>query len=336
MSWQSLVNVNLNVVSPPGMCLAHAKDAVGAPAGVDTARESWDMAADKHWGDYNLPNVPVAVYWSWVGDVGYGVWDYGHVCIWVPGMGLFSSPKNWYDAPGSAWFYSIDEVSNWIGGSYLGWTSDINGMQIARWVEDGAPTPAPAPQPSWGGTYTVQPGDSLSVIADSYGITWQDLYAANAALIGPNPDYIEVGWVLTVPGATAPAPEPTPEPTVTPDATVDVTPTPEPQPEPTPEPETPMPETPALSQADRDKMLAVQANLAAKITPVDLGSIISDAKIRKIVWAVYGLIGLVIIGVMGGLTAAQWLAPEWFIFATGAYTAVGPAFAGLAVANIKS
>lgn len=336
MSWQSLVNVNLGTVAPPGMCLAFAKDAVGAPAGVDTARESWDMAQDKHWGDYNLPNVPVAVYWSWVGDVGYGTWDYGHVCIWVPGMGLFSSPKNWYDAPGSAWYYSIDEVSNWIGGSYLGWTTDLNGMQIARWVEDNIPTPTPTPQPSWGGTYTVQPGDSLSGVADIYGIAWQDLYAANAGLIGPNPDYIEVGWVLTVPGAVAveptpvpvePMPEPQPEPT----------PEPEPQPEPTPEPTTPEePTMPEMTQENRDKMLAVQANLAAKITPVDLGSIIENGKIRKIVWAVYGLIGLVIIGVMGGLTAAQWLAPEWFIFATGAYTAVGPAFAGLAVANIKS
>jgi LysM repeat protein len=268
--------------------------------------------------------------------VGYGVWDYGHVCIWVPGMGLFSSPKHWDDPVGSSWFYSIDEVSNWIGGTYLGWTSDINGMQIARWVEDGVPTPAPVPQPSWGGTYTVQPGDSLSAIADQYGITWQDLYAANAGLIGPNPDYIEVGWVLTVPGTAAPAPEPTPEPTVTPDATVDVTPTPEPQPEPIPEPETPMPETPALSQADRDKMMAKQAELVAKIQPTDLGNIITNPVARKVTWAIYGLTGLFIVGIMGGLTAAGWLAPEWFIFATGAYTAISPAFASLAVANIKS
>lgn len=68
--------------------------------------------------------------------------------------------------------------------------------------------------------------------------------------------------------------------------------------------------------------------------PVDLGSIIVNPKARFITWAIYGLTGLAIIGFMGGLTAAQWIAPEWFIFSTGAYTAIGPAFASLAMANI--
>jgi len=68
--------------------------------------------------------------------------------------------------------------------------------------------------------------------------------------------------------------------------------------------------------------------------PVDLGSIIVNPKARFYTWAIYGLTGLAIIGFMGGLTAAQWIAPEWFIFSTGAYTAIGPAFASLAMANI--
>ena len=67
----------------------------------------------------------------------------------------------------------------------------------------------------------------------------------------------------------------------------------------------------------------------------DLGAIITHGRTRKIVWAVYGLVGIAITGVMGGLTATGWLAPEWFIFVSGAYTAVAPAFAGLAMANIK-
>lgn len=70
--------------------------------------------------------------------------------------------------------------------------------------------------------------------------------------------------------------------------------------------------------------------------PVDLGAIITNAKARKVVWAIYGLVGLGIIGLMGGMTAAQWIAPEWFIFATGSYTAIGPAFASLAMANITT
>lgn len=70
--------------------------------------------------------------------------------------------------------------------------------------------------------------------------------------------------------------------------------------------------------------------------PADLGAIITNNRLRKIVWAVYGIIGLIIIGVMGGLTAAQWVAPSWFIFVSGAYTAIGPAFASLAMANINT
>jgi len=82
--------------------------------------------------------------------------------------------------------------------------------------------------------------------------------------------------------------------------------------------------------------IARQNQLVSGLKPADLGSIITNAVTRKVVWAIYGLTGLVIIALMGGLTAAQWLAPEWFIFATGAYTAIGPAFASLAMANIST
>lgn len=57
-----------------------------------------------------------------------------------------------------------------------------------------APKPAPAPR-----TYTVKSGDSLSGIAAHYGLSWQALYNANKAHIGPNPNMIHVGLVLTIP-----------------------------------------------------------------------------------------------------------------------------------------
>lgn len=130
-------------------------------------------------------------------------------------------------------------------------------------------------------------------------------------------------------------------------------PEPAPQPAPTPEPEKPK-KKPAvkpeknehkeqtvsnietISKEEIQARLAKQAELAAGLKPADLGAIITNNKARKIVWAIYGLVGLFIIGVMGGLTAAQWVAPSWFIFATGAYTAIGPAFASLAMANIDT
>ena len=53
-----------------------------------------------------------------------------------------------------------------------------------------------------GDTYTVVSGDSLSKIANNhYGdaAKWHQIYDANKALIGTNPDLIEVGQVLTLP-----------------------------------------------------------------------------------------------------------------------------------------
>ncbi len=58
-----------------------------------------------------------------------------------------------------------------------------------------APPVATAPR-----TYTVQPGDTLSGIAEKLGLGgWQRLYEVNAGVIGGNPDRIYPGQVLVVP-----------------------------------------------------------------------------------------------------------------------------------------
>jgi LysM repeat protein len=55
--------------------------------------------------------------------------------------------------------------------------------------------------------YVVQPGDTLSGIAARFGLPggWQALYAANRTAIGPDPNVIRTGTVLTVPGPAVPA-----------------------------------------------------------------------------------------------------------------------------------
>jgi len=53
--------------------------------------------------------------------------------------------------------------------------------------------------------YAVQPGDTLSGIAARLAVHggWPALYAANRSRIGPDPDVIRPGTVLTVPGRAA-------------------------------------------------------------------------------------------------------------------------------------
>lgn len=134
--------------------------------------------------------------------------------------------------------------------------------------------------------------------------------------------------------STEPTPTPTPEPIPTPEPELSPEPTPAPEipTEPTTEPETP--EEPTVP--DKNDQLQLQADLVGTIKPIDLGSIIADNKVRKIVWAVYGILGLFLVAGIGGLQAINALAPEWFMFALGSYAALGPAFSSLAVANIKT
>lgn len=68
----------------------------------------------------------------------------------------------------------------------------------------GAPAPA---APTTTASYTVQPGDSLAAIAAKYGINYFELARMNNL---QNPDDINVGQVLIVPGPPEPAPAPAP------------------------------------------------------------------------------------------------------------------------------
>ena len=64
---------------------------------------------------------------------------------------------------------------------------------------------APAARPGPARTYAVQRGDSLSAIATRLGVKggWPALYAANQTVIGSNPNALNVGTVLHLPGPAA-------------------------------------------------------------------------------------------------------------------------------------
>ncbi len=59
------------------------------------------------------------------------------------------------------------------------------------------PTPTVTPTPTCTPTHTVQAGENLYRIALRYGLTYQELAAANGIA---NPNAIQVGMVLTIPG----------------------------------------------------------------------------------------------------------------------------------------
>jgi LysM repeat protein len=67
---------------------------------------------------------------------------------------------------------------------------------------------APAPATHHTTRYVVRSGDTLSGIAARFGVRggWPALYAANRRAIGPDPDVIRAGTVLTFPRPAAPAP----------------------------------------------------------------------------------------------------------------------------------
>ena len=135
----------------------------------------------------------------------------------------------------------------------------------------------------------------------------------------------------------APAPAPAPAPVATPELVPVVEETkPEVKPEASEHKPIPKGETMETPEQDKTAALEYQKAMVAPIKPADLGTIITNNKTRKIVWAAYGLVGLAIVAVMGGLTQAQMIAPQWFLVATGSYTALGPAFSSLAIANIST
>ena len=73
-----------------------------------------------------------------------------------------------------------------------------------------SPTPAPTEQVNGAQEYTVQDGDTLSGIADQFGVTTDAIIAANEIT---DPDLIQPGDTLTIPAPEPAAPEPTATPT---------------------------------------------------------------------------------------------------------------------------
>ena len=173
MIYQQLRPASLAVSGLSGWCLNYARRAFNVGPKYANAWQAWGKTSFKH--TELLPNVAVPVWFRW-GSL-------GHVAVWFPGVGVKTTARG-----GMRVFKTPQEVAKFIGGTYVGWSEDINGVRVC------APAIAP-PAPPATTYYTVVRGDTLSAIARRFGTTWQYLQQINGI---KNPNIIAVGQRLRI------------------------------------------------------------------------------------------------------------------------------------------
>ncbi len=130
-----------------------------------------------------------------VGSPGVSFWSYEHMseAMWEAVASAGMDADEGPDGRGE------DEMSS---EEYRELTRELAavGGRLDRLEKDVRAWHGEAPAPPGPATYTVQPGDTLSGIAQKLGLGgWQALYDANRATIGGDPNLIKPGQVLVLP-----------------------------------------------------------------------------------------------------------------------------------------
>jgi hypothetical protein len=135
MTWEQLVTPSV-VSDNAGMCLRFVQSVYGAPVKYASAWDAWNATTLKHL-DRDLPPVSVPVWFSHYGTY-QGVYaNWGHVVAYFADRGQFlSSPPNGY---GNAWLNSIEAVERMFNSRFVGWSEDLNGLQVAKYNQDPKP-----------------------------------------------------------------------------------------------------------------------------------------------------------------------------------------------------
>lgn len=97
-----------------------------------------------------------------------------------------ATPAQQYEIANHA--YAMSGLNPWAA-SRSCWSGKVNTKTI---------TIAKKPAPTVGESYTVRAGDTLALIAEAHGTTWQQLWEANKAAV-PNQDLIYPGQQLRMP-----------------------------------------------------------------------------------------------------------------------------------------
>lgn len=162
MSYTQLKSANPNVPGQSGYCLVYVRTAFGVGAKYPTAASGWANAAYKH--TTSVPtDVSVPVWFKWETS--------GHVAVWVPGKGVYSTT-----AQGVKLFPSIAACADYVGATYLGWSEDINGVRVVQPAANPAPT---SNQPH--GMPSV--GSEIQLIPTQVRTTWKPGTATEAGTI---------------------------------------------------------------------------------------------------------------------------------------------------------
>lgn len=135
-----LVEPNTGVEDYAGFCLRFTQSVFGAPARYRSAWDAWKAATGKH-ENRLLPDAAVPVWFSHFGSYGepptYNNW--GHVVAWIPGRGFLSSPLGKLGTYGQSWFDTIEEVERTFNAKFVGWSENINGLQVVEFKDDPKP-----------------------------------------------------------------------------------------------------------------------------------------------------------------------------------------------------
>lgn len=161
MSYSQVKSPNLNTVGKAGYCLVYVRSVFGVASRYATAAIAWANAVYKHTDA--LPNVAVPVWFKWETD--------GHVAVFVPGKGIYSTT-----AQGDKVFPDVESLAKYIGGTYLGWSEDINGVRVVQPEAN----PAPAPNQPHG---LPAVGSQIQLIAPQSRTTWKVGTATQAGTI---------------------------------------------------------------------------------------------------------------------------------------------------------
>jgi len=166
-----------------GLCLVFVRHCFGLPAKYPSAASAWANAKHKHHTS-STSGIPagVPVFFSTPAT------RYGHVALHLGG-GRFRTN---YSSHKSIVTETLGHGAL-AGMTMLGWTEDLNGARVYT---------APKTPPAAAGTYRVLPGDTLGEIAKHFGTTVDALAKLNGI---KNPDVIQRGATLKIPGAATPS-----------------------------------------------------------------------------------------------------------------------------------